>query len=214
VNRPGAILLTLCLAAAAGCEADQVTLLTEQLASAENDARSNAARDLGALGAAAGPAIPSLIVVARDSQPGVRQAACRALGEIGVADPAALAALQDSLEDAESSVQLAAAFALVKLDPGGQAYIPVLIRTMRSGEGGTIVAVGQLGPQASWAVPALIDLLKDRRPGIRRLAAEALGRIGPTAEAVPALQRAAQDSDDRVRAAAAAALASKTAAAP
>jgi HEAT repeat protein len=158
------------------------------------------------LGAAAAAAVPTLIVASHDAEREVRQAACRALGDIGVSDPATLTALRESLDDPESSVQLAAAFALVKLDPEGRAYVPVLERTMRSGEGGTIVAVGQMGPAASWAVPTLIDLLKDRRPGIRRLAAEALGRIGPTPAAVTALQRAEQDADDRVRAAASEAL--------
>lgn len=206
MNRPGAILLTLCLAAAAGCGADEVSLLTEQLSSADADARAAAVRSLGELGTRAASAAPQVVTATRDSDADVRQGSCRALGDIGIADPAVLAALQESLEDAESSVQLAAAFALVKLDPEGRAYVPVLERTMRSGEGGTIVAVGQMGSSASWAVPTLIDLLKDRRPGIRRLAAEALGRIGPTPDAVTALERAAQDADDRVRAAASEAL--------
>ena len=66
-----------------------------------------------------------------------------------------------------------------------------------------IVGVTKEGPRAAWAVPTLTRLLADRRPGIRRLAAEGLGKIGSASEsALPALERAARDRDDRVREAA------------
>ncbi len=71
------------------------------------------------------------------------------------------------------------------------------------GEGGTIVAVGEMGPAADWAVPTLTKLLQDRRAGIRRLAAEALGRIAAgNPEVQAALRRSLSDADDRVREAA------------
>ena len=51
-------------------------------------------------------------------------------------------------------------------------------------------ALGNLGPRASAAVPALIDLLGDRQETVRWRTAEALGKIGPDARAaVPALVR-------------------------
>jgi HEAT repeat protein len=87
--------------------------------------------------------------------------------------------------------------------------VPVLTATMQAGEGGTIVAVGGLGPQAEWAAPTLTKLLQDKRPGVRRLAAEALGKIGPQGDATAALEQATRDADDQVRAAAEAALGRK-----
>ena len=47
-----------------------------------------------------------------------------------------------------------------------------------------------MGPDAKEAVPDLILLLDDEDEAIRKLAARALGRIGPdAASAVPALMR-------------------------
>ena len=43
-------------------------------------------------------------------------------------------------------------------------------------------ALGQIGPAAKDAVPALMEALKDKHSGVtRRAAASALGRIGPAA---------------------------------
>jgi putative heme-binding domain-containing protein len=47
------------------------------------------------------------------------------------------------------------------------------------------------------AVPQLLALLRDRSPSLRRIAAEALGRVGAT-EAVPALLSAAREPADRM----------------
>jgi HEAT repeat protein len=197
----------LLIAALAGCAEDPMPTLLGQAASANAEERADAVRSLGELGAGAETAVPALINATRDEDRDVRRAACRSLGEIGDFREAALSALLARLEDEEFPVQLAAAFALLKLDPQGRAYVPALTRAMRRGEGGTIVAVGRLGRQAEWAVPTLVDLLRDRRPGVRRLAAEALGRIGLTEEAAEALRKASRDPDDRVRRAAEAALA-------
>ncbi len=71
------------------------------------------------------------------------------------------------------------------------------------GDGGILVAIRGFEPPPDWAIPALIDLMKDRRPGIRRLAVESLGEIAPAMEASrKALESARRDADDRVREAA------------
>jgi HEAT repeat protein len=58
------------------------------------------------------------------------------------------------------------------------------------------------------AVPALAEALKDKEPGVRQIAAKALGRIGPKPEAaVPALTEALKDKEGFVRWVAAQALA-------
>jgi len=196
------------LACMAGCTgSDPVAEQIARLADPNHDVRIAAADALREIGAPAAAAVPELQKALVDRHPTLRQAAARALGQIGDKSASVISALRQSLQDSELAVQLAAAWSLHKLDPDGKHYIPVLKRTMESGEGGTIVAVGNLGPGADWAVPTLTKLLGHHRPGVRRLAAEALAKIGPDAAARAALeQRAARDADDRVREAASAAL--------
>lgn len=188
-----------------GC-GDQIAELDKQLSSTDMDARRVAARELGKLGGSAQSAIPALKTALSDDDREVRRMASYALGELGSDARSALPFLVGALGDDEQSVRLSAAFAIAKIDPESQAYVPILIEAMRSGDGGVIVAVGQMGERAEWAVPVLVSLLTDDpRPGIRRIAAEALNHTAAISQnARLALQRAAaQDEDDRVREAAA-----------
>jgi len=188
----------------AGCGGHPLTTLTEQLRSDEVQIRRSAARELGQMGPAAAAAVGALQDAVADRDREVRRLSSIALGEVGPPAKAAVPALTAALSDDELSVRLAAAFSLQKLDTHNEAFAPVLIGAMRKGDGGVIVRVGELGAGAGWAVPTLISLLDDQRPGIRRISADALQQIGPLASAAEAaLRRAAsQDSDDRVRAAA------------
>ena len=139
-----------------------------------------------------------------DSDREVRRLSCFALGEIGTANRRVLSA---ALDDAEMSVRLSAAYALLKLDDADPEAAETLSVAMRAGDGGVIVSVTSAGARAAWAIPTLTTLLTDRRAGIRRLAAEGLGKIGGASQsALPTLKRATQDRDDRVRAAAAEAI--------
>ena len=64
----------------------------------------------------------------------------------------------------------------------------------------TAEALGEIGPEAASAVPALIEALRDPKAGVREKTAEALGEIGPeAASAVPALIEALKDREARVR---------------
>jgi HEAT repeat protein len=191
--------LLLCLIVA-GCERDHSGRLLAELRSADVESRRAAARELGQLKPALPEAQAALEAAVADDDKEVRRLACFALGELGSAD---VALLTRALQDAELSVQLAAAYALLKLDARNQAAMDVLSQAMLMGDGGVIVAVTKAGPNAAWAVPTLTQLLRDRRPGIRRLAAEGLGKIGPAAQpAFRLLHDAQRDPDDRVRAAA------------
>jgi HEAT repeat protein len=70
------------------------------------------------------------------------------------------------------------------------------------------ILLGDLGPAAGPAVPALLDLLQGEIVQDRRLAALTLGRIGHAAAgAIPTLLQAVRDPDATVRRFAAAALA-------
>ena len=70
-----------------------------------------------------------------------------------------------------------------------------------------MVAAEQLGEhgqaEASQAVAALTEALKDKSPYVRRAAVQSLGHLGPEARsALPAVQKALKDPDDGVRLAA------------
>jgi vesicle coat complex subunit len=195
--------IALAILLVAGCGEDRLITLRGDLQSTDPEVRRQALRELGTMGEAAGPAVTEIAALVRDPAPAVRQAACRALGDIGQSATAHVADLEAALADEAWPVRLAAAFAILKLEPKSDAPHAALNEAMAKGEGGTIVAIGQLGEDAAWAVPTLIALLNDRRPGTRRLAAEALGTIGPAASAArSSLESATRDSDDRVRAAA------------
>ena len=187
-----------------GCGEARLDQLVSELRQADDVlVRRAAARALGELGSEATSAVSALDEALADDDREVCRLACYALGEVGPQANAALPALTNSLQDEELSVRLAAAFAIQKINPDSEAYVAELTKAMRMGEGGTIVSIGRIGPSATWAVPTLIELLKDRRPGIRRLAVEALGQIAVDAEdAESALRRALRDEDDRVRQAA------------
>jgi HEAT repeat protein len=155
------------------------------------------------MGPAAKPAISALASALEDEDREVRRLAIRALGQLSPEATSCVPSLCRLLHDDELSVRMAAALAIQELDPAEKTHITVLIEMMKRGEGGTIVAVGRFGAKAAWAVPTLVSLLADRRPGIRRLAADALGEMGPAAStAENALLQSTKDSDDRVRAAA------------
>ncbi|MCH7727044.1 MAG: HEAT repeat domain-containing protein, partial [Planctomycetes bacterium] len=67
--------------------------------------------------------------------------------------------------------------------------------------------LGEFGPGAATAVPALTKSLKSPDAETRRNTAAALGKIGPAAKpALPALKALAQDPEEEVRAAAAKAI--------
>ena len=166
-----ALLLSCCLWLC-GCGTDPAVRLAGQLSDEDVAVRRRAASELGVLGAEALSALPVLRSSLTDDDREVRRLAAHALSEIGPAGGATVLMLQQALHDPELSVRLTAAHALQKLDPTGTAHVAVLLETMKMGEGGTIVAVGRMGRAAKWAVPTLIDLLRDSRAGIRRLAAE------------------------------------------
>ena len=64
----------------------------------------------------------------------------------------------------------------------------------------TASALGQIGPDAETAIPALTELLKDKVSLVRSSAAEALGKIGSEARiTIPAVAELLKDKDDMVR---------------
>lgn len=128
----------------------------------------------------------------------VRRWSCRALGAIG--DSTAIPVLEAGTRDKETPVRRAAALSLLTLAPDNAPARQELTEAIRSGDGGVIVLLTSWQPRPTWAVPTLLDLLRDRRPGIRRLAVEALAALGgEQPEVAAALRKLEKDPDDRVR---------------
>ncbi len=91
----------------------------------------------------------------------------------------ALPKLIARLGDSSDAVRLAAIDALTAFGPE---IIPAMVRQLRSGEVyrrfGAARVLGNLGPEASQAVPALRPLLRDSDSLVREEAARAIARIG------------------------------------
>ena len=116
--------------------------------------------------------IPGLIVNLEKADPATKAASARLLGELGAAAKDAVPALTAVLKDESKDVRREAAKAL-----------------------------GKIGPAAAEAVPALSASLDDSNWELRRNAVTSMGQIGdPKAE--PALKKAKNDPNDKVRAAA------------
>lgn len=210
----GSAAVAIALAAFATAEeaAPSIDKLIQQLASAERDARREAALQLERSGTAALPALPALIKAINDDDKQVATSALASIAALGPQAQEAIPALIASLDTRKSrgrdrrQVVMRAAYALSRI---GSASVTPLIAAIAQDDIGLRIggahALGGLGPQAKDAVPGLIQLLVDGREPIREEVIQALGLIGP--EAGPALVTALTDGDARRRSGAALALA-------
>jgi HEAT repeat protein len=203
--RGGAMVLIGLLASCAPGPADWL----QQLKSQDVNERRASAERLADAAPTSPEVIAALTEATDDSDPEVRRWACRGLGRHQAKD--AVPKLETRLKDPAKAVRRASAFSLQLLAPESTGYQQEFIAGMREGDGGLLVMIKGFEPPASWAIPVLLDLMKDKRPGIRRLAIEALTAIAPAMEAPrKAFEAARRDPDDRVREAAAKALERKS----
>ncbi len=142
-----------------------------------------------ALGAAAEPAVPGLAEALRDEQEAVRTAAAGALGALGPRARSAAPVLFAALDDPRANVRAAAAQALASLELTAES-VSSLAKALGNPDGYVRAfaawSLGNLGPDAREAVPALVEALVP--DDTANVVAAALARIGPAAaEAVPAL---------------------------
>jgi HEAT repeat protein len=192
-----------------------VPLLTRLLTNHEPDPQATtlwALRALGLMGTAAADASGEVAKIVADSAEPylVRASAMETLARIGPQQAMTLPVLLQVLSaDRERTakgnadeLRLAAADCLGLLGSGAAPAVPELVRALASDwpllARSAATTLGQIGPRADLAVPALADvvLLSDAGEA-REAAAEALGRIG--AAGLPALAQLLGDGNLEVR---------------
>ncbi len=182
-----------------GAAADTAESLTAALADSSAEARANAARALGAMGAAAKPAVPELTALLADEDATVRRQAVQALHAIKPGPDVMIPLFTKAMQDSDPGVQLRV---LRSLAEAGEAAVPGLIEALKNDDVAywACVVLRDIGPAAKAAVPALTERLKAPQEEIRMQAVLALGAMGEAAQpAVPEI--AATLSDQHMAAA-------------
>jgi HEAT repeat protein len=146
--------------------------------------------------------LPTLQRAIKDPSADVRAAACAVVGLMGSKGKGAIPALLATLNDKDLSVVIAAVTALGDIGPAASESAGALLEL--AGYPDFIIlepVVGAaLGGMGEAVVPALTTALKDPSIERRRVAAYALGAIGPDARsAVAALERLLRDEQETLR---------------
>lgn len=211
-----------------GAEArEAVPALTKALDDKDPEIRCAAVIALGEVGPSARVAVAELARKLSDSDWFVCVAAAQALAKLGSAARSAIPALTKALQPNGDIRQYrairegAVAQALLKIDPQGKSagkavslLVDKLLGDDRVDSNGTRVvgarSLGECGPAARAALPALVKRLKDRDGPVRVASAMALVKIAPgqhTTAAVATLTGDLKDTDVLTRVLAADALA-------
>ncbi len=163
--------------------------------------RAAGAATLAVIGPEARSAVPALRTLLKDKDPMVRYSAIRALGEIG---PAANGTAEGLLEALASEDRDTRSEAVHAVRPWGKAGIPLFRKALEDRDhkvralAASMLASVRPRPTKE-AITALAHLLADEDREVRRDAALALGKAGPTAaDAIPALRKATKDRDEEV----------------
>jgi hypothetical protein len=151
------------------------------LGSAEPKTRAGAASYLGHLGAEAGPGAPGLARALNDANPNVRSAAVMALEQIGPPARAASPELKTALGRDDDYFRLQIIRALWMVCGESETTIPILVKMLRDrnnpNRAGAAMMLGEMGPAAAAAAPALTDVLGEEFSYTRVKAEEALKQI-------------------------------------
>jgi len=157
-----------------------VRLLRDDLPSV----RRHAAQALGGIGPEIGEeAIASLTAALEDPLEPVREDAAIALGKLGPSAKAAAPALEKALAKGPLAARVPGARALWLITGRPDPAVGVLVGELGDFNGGAAArALGEIGPPAQSAVPALRKLIASDhvQEDVRQAAADALKRIDPT----------------------------------
>lgn len=182
---------------------DRIEQAMQDLYSEDAERRASAIETLGEANHA--PAVPSLVEIVEDADPGTRFMIVKALGRI--ADTAAVPVLLKALRWDDIFTRAAAAGALIQIgEPAVDGLVDGLRDENKAVRRAAAKALGKIGTAEERTVLALSGALLDIDNGVRRFAAEALGRIGDET-IVPELAEALDDRDPKARIAAFRALA-------
>ena len=135
---------------------EAVPYLVEGLRDAEHRIRVTAAGALGSVGPDAKDALPALLPMLQENNFELQQTAYNAIMAIGSKD---VPGLLDALAKANEEGNWAAPFVLHKFGPRARDAVKPLIKTLDHKDDGlrlgAVLALGQIGPEAIEAVPAL-----------------------------------------------------------
>lgn len=157
--------------------------LIEALHDESAEVRAVAAGALGDLRPAAARAAVPLCHAMRDRDECVRREALHALCNLHPEEKAVVSILLDNLNDPDQDIRLDNAIVLAHMRP--ELAIKPLCDALASPDSAAeaAAALGEIGPGARTAVPALLLVLKGRHEFARRMAADALKKIDPDAAA-------------------------------
>lgn len=179
-------------------------LLAHALEDEDEEVHKAASMAVATIGSAA---VPGLVSVLQDADTSVRIESAKLLSGMGPAADRARGALRQAVADSDPKVCNAALGALKDIGPNA-ADAAVALAALRAHKWSVQwPVVYLLSELRATHLPVLTDMLRSESAHVRRVAAMALARIGPRAEAtVPALIEALKDRDHGVRGAAAKAL--------
>ncbi len=144
--------------------------------------RITAVRAIAEFGPAANSFSSVMLELLSDKKIMLRSAAADALGRIGKGDVGVIDALVRALADSDGVVTVSAANALLHT---GAPAVPAMIRKLSEEPFQNLIVdvLGEMGPEAESAVPALVELLKTADENLKREIFIALATIGPKASA-------------------------------
>lgn len=146
--------------------------------------RASAASFIGRLEGQAGPASTALARALNDPSAVVRGNAVTALGQIGPPARAALPALRSALGRDDDSFRLQGIRALWRIGHETEETLPILVRMLcdraNPNRAGAAMLLGEMGPAAAPAAPALAEVLQEEFSYTRVKAEEALRQIAAT----------------------------------
>ncbi len=160
--------------------------------------RCGAAWALGRIQSRAEPVVAVLVTSLDSQRPPVRRQAAQALGRLSDLDRPALQRLVRSMEDPDPVVGVYAAVALWRVVQHEQASAKLIAMTRHEDTAAAyqaVVALGRIGLRSEASLAALTTALGHAEADVRRAAARALGRLGPSV--VPKLQSVVADDDPR-----------------